>query len=47
MAIFMKNLENHIKSDFVKIQEFARVFIFVIFTQKWQFRFEIENFEIS
>ena len=45
MAIFMKNLENQIKGEFVKIQELAVVIIFVIFPQKCQFR--LENFEIS
>ena len=32
------------KGEFVKIQKFALVIIFVIFPQKWQFRLENENF---
>ena len=30
----------------VKIQDFTLISIFVIFSQKWQFRLKIENFEI-
>jgi len=37
MAIYVKILKNHIYVDFVKIQEFILVIIFVIFPQKWQF----------
>ena len=44
---FQENLENHMKGEFVKIQEFTLVIIFVIFDKKWQFRLENESFEIS
>ena len=47
MAIFVKNLKIHIKGEFVKIQELTLIIIFVIFPQKWQFRLEMESFEIS
>jgi len=33
-----------IKGEFVKIQKFILVMIFVIFNQKWQFRLKTENF---
>ena len=47
MAIHVKNLKNHIYDEVVKIREFNLIKIFVIFPQKWQFRLENENFEIS
>ena len=44
MAIFVKNSKNHIKGELVKIRVLILVFIFMIFSQKYQFRVEIENF---
>ena len=35
------------ESVFVTIQEFTLAIIFVIFTQKWQFRLKNESFEVS
>ena len=43
IAIFVRNLKNHIKGGYVKIQESILVIIFVIFSQKWQFRLENEK----
>ena len=37
MAIFSKNFENHIYGEFVKIQEFTIVMIYMIFLQKLKF----------
>ena len=37
-AIFVKNLKSHIWNESVRIQEYTLDVIFVIFTQKWQFR---------
>ena len=44
---FQKSRENHIKDEFVKIQEFTLVIIFVISPQKWLSRLENQNSEIS
>ena len=38
MVTFIKNFENHIQGEFVKILKCTLVIIFVIFPQKWQFR---------
>ena len=35
------------ESEFEKIREFTLIMIFVIFSQKWQFRIKNENFQIS
>ena len=47
MVIFGKVSEIYIEDDFVKIQEFTLVIIFVIFSEKTPFRLENEIFEIS
>ena len=47
MGIFIKNFKNNIMGEFVKIQQFTLVIIFVIFPQKCQFRLKIKGFEIS
>ena len=41
MAIFVEIFESHIQ------REFDEIIIFVIFSQKWQFRLENENLQIS
>ena len=46
-ANFLKNFENNIYGEFVKIWEFTLVMTYVIFSQKCQFRLTNENFEIS
>ena len=35
---FQEDRENNIYGEFVKIEEFTLVIIFVIMSQKWQFR---------
>ena len=47
VIIFEEKSESHIKGEFLKIRDFSLEMIFVIFTQKWQVRPEIENNEIS
>ena len=47
MVILGKKFENDFKSEFVTIQEFGLVKIFVIFRQKSQFSLEIKNCEVS
>ena len=37
-ANFVKNFENHIYGELVKIRDFFLAIVFVIFHQKWQFR---------
>ena len=46
-AIVLKIFENHIQSEFVKIQEFILFIIIVIFPQKWAFWLENGNFEMT
>ena len=43
MAIYVENLKNYIKGEFVKIREFTQVIIFVISHQKWQAYIESEK----
>ena len=43
---FRENFENHIEGEFVKIQKFTLVIIFVISPQKWAFQLKNESFKV-
>ena len=47
MPIFSKKFENHMQGKFVKIREFTRAIIFVVFIRKLQARLKNESFKIS
>jgi len=47
MALFVKKIENHMKGEFVKIEEFTLVIIFVIFLQNVNLGLKKESFEVS